>query len=100
MKYSFHPEAEQDLREAAEYYKERASTALSQALFTEFEHSIQLLMQHPLLGAPKLHGKRRLVMKHFPYSVIYEVAEKEIRVMAVAHHSRRPGFWRKRKWQP
>ena len=49
MKYSLHPESESDLREAAEYYKERAGTALSQALFTEFERSIQLLMQHPIL---------------------------------------------------
>jgi len=100
MRYSLHPESEQDLREAAEYYKERAGTALSQALFTEFEHSIQLLLQHPLLGVLWLHGKRRLVMKHFPYSVIYTVAGEEIQVLAIAHHSRRPGYWRKRKWQP
>ena len=97
MKYSFHPESEWDLREAAEHYKERAGTALSQALFTEFEYSIQLLMQHLLLGALWLNGKRRLVMRHFPYSVIYTVADEEIRVLAVVHHSRRPGYWRKRK---
>lgn len=97
MRYSLHPESECDLREAAEYYRERASTALSQALFTEFEHSIQLLMQYPLLGALWHRGKRRLVMKHFPYSVIYMVAGEEIRVLAIAHHSRRPGYWRKRK---
>ena len=41
MRYALHPESEQDLREAAEYYKERAGPALSQALFTEFEHSMQ-----------------------------------------------------------
>ena len=85
MRYSLHPDSEQDLREAAEYYRERAGTALSQALFTEFEHSIRLLLQHPLLGALWLQGKRRLVMKHFPYSVIYTVAGDEIQVLAVAH---------------
>jgi toxin ParE1/3/4 len=99
MKYSLHPESERDLREAAEYYKERAGIALSRAFFTEFERSIQLLLQHPLLGVPWPHGKRRLVMKHFPYSVIYIVTSEEIRVLAVAHHNRRPGYWGKRKWQ-
>ena len=100
MKYALHPESESDIREAAEYYKERAGNALSQALLTEFERSIQLLMQHPILGSLWHHGKRRLVMRHFPYSVIYTVAGEEIRVLAVAHHSRRPGYWRKRNWQP
>lgn len=99
MKYSLHPDSERDLREAADYYKERAGNALSQALFTDFEYSIQLLMQHPRLGVLWLHGKRRFVMKHFPYTIIYTVAEEEISVLAVAHHSRRPGYWRNRKWQ-
>jgi hypothetical protein len=36
-------------------------------------------------------------MKHFPYSVIYTVAGDEIQVLAVAHHSRHAGYWRKRK---
>jgi len=97
MNYSLHPEAESDLREAATYYRERAGTALAQAILTEFEHSIHLLLEYPLLGALWLHGKRRLVMKHFPYAVIYTVVAQEIQVLAVAHQSRRPGYWRKRR---
>lgn len=100
MRYSFHPESVRDLQDAAKYYQERAGNALSLALFTEFEHSIQLLLEHPQLGAPWRPGKRRLVMKHFPYSLIYIVVGDEIQVLAVAHHSRRPGYWRKREWQP
>ena len=99
MRYSLHPEAEQDLREAAEYYKERADAALSQALFTEFEHTMELLIPHPLLGTLWLKGKRRLAMRHFPYSVIYTVADEETKVLAVAHHNRRPDHWRNREWQ-
>jgi toxin ParE1/3/4 len=97
MKYSLHPEAEQDLRDAAGYYKNRAGTTLSQALFNDFEHSIKLLTQHPLLGVVWLNGRRRFVMKHFPYAIIYTIADEEIQVLAVAHHSRRPGYWQKRK---
>ncbi|MEF8767947.1 MAG: type II toxin-antitoxin system RelE/ParE family toxin [Candidatus Accumulibacter phosphatis] len=100
MKYSLHPEAESDLREAAEYYRERAGPALSQSLLAEFERAVQLLMQRPLLGALWLYGKRRLNMRHFPYAIVYMIATEEIRVLAVAHHSRSPGYWRKRKSQP
>ncbi|HEY6896497.1 MAG TPA: type II toxin-antitoxin system RelE/ParE family toxin [Rhodocyclaceae bacterium] len=97
MKYSLHPEAESDLREAAEYYRERAGIALAQAFFVEFEHAMQLLLQHPMLGAAWLRGKRRLVMKHFPYSIVYSAAGHDIQVLAIAHQSRRPGYWRSRK---
>ncbi len=97
MIYSLHPEAESDLREAATYYRERAGTALAQAFFAEFERTMHVLLEHPLLGALWLHGKRRLVMKHFPYSITYVVTAEEIRVLAIAHQSRRPGYWRKRQ---
>lgn len=99
MIYSLHPEAESDLREAAEYYRERAGVAMAQALLGDFERSIAWLLDRPLLGALWLHGKRRLVMRHFPYSITYTVAAQEVQVLAVAHQSRRPGYWRKRKWQ-
>lgn len=96
MKYWLHPEAEVDLREAAEHYRERAGSSLSHSLFAEFEHSVNLLLQHPGLGAIWRHGKRRHVMRRFPYSLIYAVLADEIRILAVAHHSRRPGYWRDR----
>lgn len=99
MIYSLHPEAEADLREAAEYYRERADINIVRAFFADFERSMALLLEHPLLGAQWLFGKRRLVMRHFPYSIIYTVAAQEIQVLAVAHQSRRPGYWRKRKLQ-
>lgn len=40
MRSALRPESEQDLREAAEYYKERADTALSPALCTELTRSL------------------------------------------------------------
>lgn len=97
MNYSLHPEAEDDLREAAEFYRERAGNSLTQSLFAEFERSMDMLLQHPGIGALWRRGKRRYVMRHFPYALIYTVSGKEIQILAVAHHSRRPGYWRNRK---
>ena len=70
MKYSLHPEAEDDLREAAEFYRERAGNPLTQSLFAEFERSMEMLLQHPGLGPLWRRGKRRYVMRHFPYALI------------------------------
>jgi toxin ParE1/3/4 len=97
MKYSLHPEAEGYLRDAARFYFERAGSSLSQSLLAEFEHSVGLLLEHPELGAPWRRGTRRFVMNRFPYSIIYIVSGEDLRILAVAHHSRRPGYWRARK---
>jgi plasmid stabilization system protein ParE len=97
MNYWLHPEAEEDLREAAEFYRDRAGAGLSQALLAEFERSASLLLEHPHLGSLWRHGKRRLLMRRFPYAVVYAVVADQIRILAVAHHSRRPGYWRGRE---
>jgi toxin ParE1/3/4 len=35
-------------------------------------------------------------MVRFPYSVIYSLLEDDVLVVAVAHHRRRPFYWRDR----
>jgi plasmid stabilization system protein ParE len=51
MKYSLHPEAEEDLRDAAEFYQKRAGSTFSQSLLGEFERSVNILLQHPGVGS-------------------------------------------------
>ena len=98
MNYSLHPEASQDLRDAASFYREKAGTRLSQSFLSDFEQSINKLLRHPTLGSPwRGRGRRRYLMKHFPYSLIYTVSGDQIRVLAVAHYSRRPGYWAGRR---
>ena len=75
MNYWLHPEVQEDLREAALFYRQQAGTTLSQTLFAEFERSVGLLLDHPGLGPVWLRGRRRLVLRGFPYSLIYSVVE-------------------------
>ena len=63
MNYWLHPAAQEDLREAARFYRETAGTDLSQSLLSEFEYSVSLLLDYPGLGAIWRSGKRRLVMR-------------------------------------
>ena len=39
---------------------------------------------------------RRYLIRRFPYAVIYEMRGDQAVVLAVAHTSRRPGYWRER----
>ena len=72
MNYGLHPGARENLREAAELYREKAGTALSQSLLAAFEHSISLLLQHPARGAIWRYGKRRLAMRRFRHALIFQ----------------------------
>jgi plasmid stabilization system protein ParE len=42
-------------------------------------------------------GERRFVLDRFPYTILYRVREDEVFVTAIAHQSRRPGYWRRRR---
>ena len=96
MTYLLHPDAEVDLREAAEFYRKRAGNDLALTFIAEFEFSVSLLLEHPMLGAIWRNGRRRFVMRRFPYSLIYNAVDQQIRILAVAHHGRRPGYWQDR----
>lgn len=97
MRVSLHPEAVEDLREAAIFYRERAGSGLSRSLVDEFERSLKALRAHPGIGGVWRGEMRRFAMKRFPYSLVYMTSDDEIRILAVAHHSRRPGYWRGRR---
>lgn len=40
---------------------------------------------------------RRCPVDGFPYQVIFEIQPEELVILAVAHGSRRPGYWSRRK---
>lgn len=95
MIYEFHPEAEQEFIEAAAYY-ERHVTGLGERFGGEVRQVIERLLEYPELGSPINADLRRLVLARFPYVLIYSVTSDLLRVVAVAHTHRRPGYWRAR----
>jgi plasmid stabilization system protein ParE len=63
----------------------------------EFERTARLVLDNPKLGAIYRGTQRRYLFRRFPYSIIYQTTADELRVVAVAHQRRRPGYWAKRK---
>jgi plasmid stabilization system protein ParE len=93
---SLTPDAEQELFEGALFYAREAGADLGRAFLSEFERSATLLAEQPRLGAIWRGQIRRLPLRRFPYSIVYDLSKSEVRVLAVAHQSRKPGFWRGR----
>ena len=93
MIVSISPETERELIDGALFYAEQAKTELGLAFIVEFERALEILREHPNLGAPWRAKTRRFPLRRFPYSVLYVVEGLELRVIALAHQRRRPGYW-------
>jgi plasmid stabilization system protein ParE len=90
-------EAESELIDGALFYAEQANVDLGLAFIAEFERSLEVLVAHPALGAPWRAKTRRFPLRRFPYSIIYRIKADELRVIALAHQRRRPGYWSERR---
>jgi toxin ParE1/3/4 len=60
------------------------------------EEATARALSFPLSGSPLEPNLRRILVRNFPFSVVYRPEVDGIVVFAVAHHSRRPGYWRSR----
>lgn len=63
---------------------------------TRFEEQARLLSEFPGLGTPTAKGRRLLPIGRYPYSLLYLAEPGGIRVSAIAHHGRRPRYWKRR----
>jgi plasmid stabilization system protein ParE len=80
---------------AAEYY-ETAVPGLGSRFLVAVRRSTEIALEHPDAGSRRGTSARQLVVIGFPYDVVYRVGGEIISVLAVAHHHRRPGYWRSR----
>jgi plasmid stabilization system protein ParE len=96
VKISLSVQAELELVEGAAYYAREANADIANEFVSEFERSAKLLADFPKLGATWRGRIRRLPLRRFPYSIVYCLSDSEVRILAVAHQRRRPGFWKGR----
>lgn len=95
MRLEFHPEAELELIEAAVYY-ERQVVGLGERFEAEIRRATDLLLAQPEIGIPADQNLRKFILTRFPFTLYYAVASDVLRIEAVAHQYRRPGYWKLR----
>ncbi len=96
--WPLHPEALTELRDAAEWYEERAPD-LGEEFIALFQRHVDAASGHPQPGTPVPYVRRGgvrwlLLTPRFPYGIILLLHPRT--VIAVAHLHRKPGYWRKR----
>jgi plasmid stabilization system protein ParE len=96
VKQQFGPAARLELIEATQWYLDEGSPALAGRFERDIGRAMQLLAVMPGIGSPNYPGVRTWPLKDFPYTLVYRVVGDTLTVMAVAHQSRAPGYWRGR----
>ena len=91
----FHPAADEDLLEAVDWYMARSAAAAA-GLVREIEHALARIREAPERYPLTRFGRRRFVLLNYPYDVVYRILASEVEIIAVAHHSRKPAYWRGR----
>jgi toxin ParE1/3/4 len=89
--------ARQELRDSSAWYRER-NPEVADRFVHEVQRTLELIEAFPARGLriPFVIGKaRRLTVAGFPYYIVFEELTDRVEVLAIAHHRRRPGYWRR-----
>ncbi|MBC7784034.1 MAG: type II toxin-antitoxin system RelE/ParE family toxin [Burkholderiales bacterium] len=95
MKYRFHAAARIEFLQAVVYYESHRS-GLGEAFEREVYSRIQDLLAAPHSFPSVRKTIHRCATRRFPYAIVYSILPKEVIILAVAHQSRLPGYWRRR----
>jgi len=91
-----HEEASAEYDAAFDWYLERSPDAALR-FDAEVDRALAEIIQAPQRWAAGPHGTRRFLLRQFPFTLIYqERTSGEIQVLALAHTSRKPGYWKGR----
>lgn len=93
-------EAREEMRQSAHWYDDQRE-GLGDDFLDEVHGAFERIEEHP-----KRHKRvdvddserevRRVLLKRFPFLVVYEIRAEEIIVVAVAHGKRKPNYWEER----
>jgi toxin ParE1/3/4 len=89
------PLAVDELQEAADWYESQSAGA--GARFTAaVKAKLLQIASSPRRWAVEKDGTRHALLRPFQYMIVFRQQKDVIVVIAYAHTSRRPGYWRKR----
>ena len=91
-----HEEAGAEYDAAFDWYLERSPDAALK-FDAEVDRALAEIVQAPQRWASGPYHTRRFLLRKFPFVLIYrERTGGDIQIVAVAHTSRKPGYWKER----
>ena len=96
MQLEFHPHAHLDANEALTYYLARSQRA-AEGFVRELDRALDSIAKNPQhFGRFTEDDFRACTVTRYPYQVVFRIEGDILYVIAIAHVSRRPEYWRNR----
>jgi len=95
MRVIYHPEAELELIEAAQFYSQRVP-GLGADFLVSIDEAVRTIMSAPDRWRTVARDVRRYLLPRFPFAILYRAQPDDLRILAVKHHSRKSDYWRGR----
>ena len=95
MRLIYHPDAEAELIEAAQYYERRVATLGIQFL-NDADRAVSMILETPQRWRIIEEDVRALLLPRFPYAIYYRAFSDYVHILAFKHHSQHPDYWRYR----
>jgi plasmid stabilization system protein ParE len=93
MTVRLHPEVDNDLLEAMDYYEREAIPELALEFYAEFRRCAVQIDLRPESFPVQSSGLRRMNLHRFPFHILFEVIkETEVEIFVVKHDRRDPDF--------
>lgn len=86
------PRARLQIAEAADWYDSQSS-GRGDDFLRSFQETIEVICRNPYQFQVLRGELRRVVLRRFPYIVIYAVSESEVTVLRCVHSRRHPRTW-------
>lgn len=92
MRVAFAPEARWEFEEAEQYYRLQLP-GLEKQLREEVRSALRRLRTWPLAFPVERGDIRRVMLRRFPYKLLYSIEPDHLYIIAVAHQHRVPNYW-------
>jgi len=98
MNVRLHRLAVAEIDHEVDYYESR-QRGLGQVLEDEIDDVLVMIRRFPEAAPRWKHraDRRIAVLDRFPFTLPYQIGKAEIVVLALAHTSKRPGYWMHRR---
>lgn len=87
-----HDDARIEYIESYAWYHERGSH-IAEAFEREIEHALEALQKFPDRWPVYVGTWHRILLRRFPFGIVYGFMNNQIVVVAIMHTRRKPGYW-------
>lgn len=95
-RFRVHAEATKEITDAISWHIQQRDERLADRFIGAMNEAVDKILSSPERFAKYLFGTRQVRVTGFKYVVVYRDIGNLVHVIAVAHTSRRPGYWKDR----